>query len=172
MNMIMNNRLPLRMACIAGAISAALFLIACSGGNSEALLAKAQTALDQEDRKSAEIHLKNLLQSDPQHVKGRMLLAQLHMQARDERSAAKEWQRALDAGADVETVLPKLLASLHGSANFKDMIAAADRYPVKTESARAEVLYWRGQALWQERQPDEAKQLFNEALAVRTDHHP
>jgi len=172
MNMIMNNRLPLRMACIAGAISAALFLIACSGGNSEALLAKAQTALDQEDRKSAEIHLKNLLQSDPQHVKGRMLLAQLHVQARDERSAAKEWQRALDAGADVETVLPQLLASLHGSANFTDLIAAADRYPVKTESARAEVLYWRGQALWQDRKPDEAKQRFNEALAVRTDHHP
>jgi len=149
-----------------------LALTGCSGNSSDTLLAKAQAALAKEERKTAEIHLKNLLQSDPQNKEGRMLLAELHVQARDERSAAKEWQRALDAGADVELVLPKLLASLHGSGRYQELLSSAERYPVRTESARAQVLYWRAQALWQDRKVDEARALFRQALELNAEHHP
>ncbi|MFZ9407591.1 MAG: XrtA/PEP-CTERM system TPR-repeat protein PrsT [Burkholderiaceae bacterium] len=156
-----------------GCFALALLLGACSGtGDPEALLAKAQTAITKEDLKAAEIHLKNLLQSRPEHAEGRAMLARLHVLARDERSAAKEWQRAIDAGADPEQLVPELLSSLYGSANYTEVHAAAERHPVKTESARAAVLYWTGQALWQERKTEEARKRFNEALAVRRDHAP
>ncbi|MEY4862415.1 MAG: system TPR-repeat protein PrsT, partial [Pseudomonadota bacterium] len=115
-----------------GSVALLLLLAACSGaGNPDALIAKAQTAIAKQDLKTAEIHLKNLLQNHPEHAQGRMMLARLSVAAQDERSAAKEWQRALDAGADPEMVLPELLSSLYGTANLTELLAAAARYPVK-----------------------------------------
>jgi len=166
-------RFPLASPQRALAIALSIFALAgCTGDTPEALLSKAQSALAKEERKTAEIHLKNLLQADPQNRQGRMMLAELHVFARDDRSAAKEWQRALDAGADADVVVPKLLASLHGSSRFTEVHAVADRYPLKTESAQAQALYWRGQALWQERKADQARRLFQEALVLQADHHP
>lgn len=148
-----------------------LAFTSCSGDNPEALLRKAQAALLKEDRKTAEIHLKNLLQSDPSNAQGRVMLAELHVRARDERAAAKEWQRALEVGADIEVVLPQWLASLHGAGRFAELLSVAERHPVQTNRARAQVLYWRGQALWQERKIDQARAAFNEAIALNTEHH-
>jgi putative PEP-CTERM system TPR-repeat lipoprotein len=150
-----------------------LALSACVGKDSpEALLGKASKAIDEYDRKTAEIHLKNLLQTDPEHAQGRMLLARVYAQSRDERAAVGEWRRALEAGADPDQIVPGLLASLFGSGQSDAMDAVIEKYPLKSATARAEVLYWRAQALWMKRKADQAAEQFRAALALDAEHHP
>lgn len=155
------------------AAALALALSACIGKDSpDALLSKASKALDEYDRKTAEIHLKNLLQSEPDHAQGRQLLARVYVQARDDRSAVGEWRRALDAGADPDQAVPGLLSSLFGAGQSDAIAAVIEKYPLKSATARAEALYWSAQVLWMQRKADQAASMFREALALDAEHHP
>lgn len=76
----------------------ALSLAAC-GDSADALLAKARQAMAAGERKTAEIHLKNLLQKQDR-PDARLLLGQVHAAAGDWRSAEKEFEHAHAAGHD------------------------------------------------------------------------
>jgi putative PEP-CTERM system TPR-repeat lipoprotein len=150
-----------------------LMLSACIGQDSpDALLAKASRALEQSDRKAAEIHLKNLLQNAPEHVQGRQLLARMYILARNERAAIDEWRRALKAGADPEQVVPELLASLSATGQNDAMLEVIQKYPLSSDKGQAAVRYWQGRMAWSQQKADVAAARFQEALGLDAEHHP
>ncbi|MCX7203474.1 MAG: hypothetical protein NTV17_14750, partial [Burkholderiales bacterium] len=81
--------LPLA-AAMAGLLLSASLMSACGARSTDALLDQAKTALSKQDIKTAEIHLKNLLQQQPDNPDARIMLAEVHRANRDERSAEKE----------------------------------------------------------------------------------
>jgi len=67
---------------------------------------QAVQAFDEKKYTEAYIHLKNVLQEDPDHVSARLLLAEVHFSVGDFSGAEKEAAEALLLGADVNLVLP------------------------------------------------------------------
>jgi putative PEP-CTERM system TPR-repeat lipoprotein len=149
-----------------------LSLSGCLGSDSpEALLRKAEESLAKYDRKTAEIHLKNILQNQAEHPGARLALARVYVQARDERSAVREWRRALEAGAKPDDALPGLLASLFASGEFDAIDEALKSFPPQSVITKAAGLHWQGQVAWQKRNATEAAALFKQALEVDAEHH-
>jgi cellulose synthase operon protein C len=60
----------------------------------------ARGSLESGDAATAMIHLRNVLQADPSNVEARVLLAEAAFKSGDFDSAAKEYLRAIDLGAD------------------------------------------------------------------------
>ena len=120
------------------------FLSACGARSTDALLDQAKTALSKQDIKTAEIHLKNLLQQQPDNPDARIMLAEVHRANRDERSAEKEWRRALELGVAPDRALPGLMESLVTMGEGKDALDAAGKYSAAQPEGKAAVAYWSG----------------------------
>jgi putative PEP-CTERM system TPR-repeat lipoprotein len=106
---------PRRFFC--GLIAAAA-LTACGPPSTEELLAEAQTALAEREPRTAEIHLKNLLEREPDHVVARTLLGELLVNTGDAAGAEFNLERALELGADPATVELPLLRALLSQGKF------------------------------------------------------
>ena len=165
-----------RLRPIASRLSAlalcATLLSACGAQGPEKLLEQAKTALSKSDNKTAEIHLKNLLQQQPDNSEARLLLAGLHSANRDEVSAEKEWRRALESGMSADRALPGLMASLVNSGRAKEALEAAENYKVSEAQASAEVAYWSARAYLDTNAPAKADAAFKQALVFKPDYLP
>ena len=162
---------PLASRLSAIAICATL-LSACSGQGPDKLLEQARTAIDKSDSKTAEIHLKNLLQQQPENSEARVLLASVHSANRDEVSAEKEWRRALESGISPDRALPGLMASLVNSGRAKEALEAAAKYTINEAQPRAEVAYWSARAHLEANQPAKADAALKQALELKPDYLP
>ncbi len=121
-------------------IAAAVVLTGCFGQSSPAaLLAKAQSALAEGDTRTAEIHLKNLLQQEDS-AEGRALLGETYRRGFDHRSAVKELRRALELGAERSRVLPQLIDSLVQTGAFKEALEAGKDLAITVPAAKAAAL--------------------------------
>jgi putative PEP-CTERM system TPR-repeat lipoprotein len=70
--------------------------------STETRLERAQKQLDQGNYRAAMSDVKTALESEPENVKARLLLAEVSLQIGDRESAEKELERALAAGATAE----------------------------------------------------------------------
>ncbi len=121
-------------------LATAIVLAGCIGQDTPAaLLAKAQAAIAEGDTRTAEIHLKNLLQKED-NAEGRTLLGEMYRRASDHRSAEKELRRALELGGDRARVLPALLDSLVQTGQFQQALDAGRDVKLEIPTAQAAAL--------------------------------
>jgi cellulose synthase operon protein C len=114
--------------------------VACSGPTSDELLADARAAIAAGEPRTAEIHLKNLLQGDPDNATARALLGQVSLASGDLAAAEQNLRRALQVGADSSSVHLPLVRSLVGQRKFAEAAAELATGPQLEGSERVEQL--------------------------------
>lgn len=166
-------KLPVPLLRTLGASLVALSFSACSGNEPpEALLAKAQASLRDADPRSAEIHLKNLLQQDETNAEARYLLGEIHRQSNDLPSAEKELRRARDLGYDPKRATPALFETMLAMGEAQALVDQAKDVSTGDALADARIRTATGRAQLQLGHPDEARKAFEDALAAKADHTP
>lgn len=121
-------------------IAAAVVLTGCFGHDSPAaLLDKARSALAAGDARTAEIHLKNLLQQEDS-AEGRALLGEMYRRTASHLAAEKEFRRALELGADRARVLPQLLDALVQTRQYQPALDAGKDLALADPVAQAAAL--------------------------------
>lgn len=164
---------PLRMKPLRNLLTVAVtavWLFGCSGGDSpEKLLAEAKTSLQKNDRKAAEIHLKNLLQQQADNGEARYLLGKMHFDMGDFRSAEKELARAVESRHDIDKSIPLYLEALLYSGDVERVQREGNPASVTTAEAKAQILHLLGRASLGTRKIDDARAKFREALVLKPD---
>ena len=84
-----------------------LSLLTGCGNDPDEMVASARQYIASNDRKAAEIQLKNALQEVPSHAEARFLLGQIHAEGGDYAGAAKEFERARGSGYAEDRVVPR-----------------------------------------------------------------
>lgn len=123
----------------------------------------ATASFDAGEYSAAEIHLKNLLRTDPALLDARLLLARVYLQVGKGAAAEKELRRAADLGADAALWRFDLAEALVLQGEFTELLEQfdVDAFP---SAQRAQVLALRGRAYLGLQQLDDAKRAFAEAL--------
>jgi cellulose synthase operon protein C len=135
-----------------------LALTACGARlTAEERMEVARDSLAGGDAPAAMIHLRNVLQADPSNVEARVLLAEASFKSGDFDSAAKEYLRAVDLGADVDNFRVALVESLVRVGGLAEALRLTDP---ATAGDGAEVRYWRALALGRTGELEEARRLL------------
>ena len=115
------------------ALSAALLLVACGGGNVEGMLASGKDYLAKGDPKSAVIQIKNALQKNPESPEGRFLLGKALAASGDYANAEIELRRSLDLKHAADEVIPQLASTLSARGQYKKL---TDEFATATLSGK------------------------------------
>jgi len=135
-----------------------LALAACGSRLSpEERMDEARGRLAQDDPATAAIHLRNVLQQDPSNVEARVLLADASFRTGDYDSAAKEYLRALDLGAEPDPLRLRLVESLVRAGGIEEALRYTDPADVGED---AELGFWRALALARAGRREEARTLL------------
>lgn len=97
-------------------------LAACGQRSEQDMLAAAQKRLEQKDAAGAAIELKNLLQQNPDSVKGRQWLGKALLEGGDLAGAEIELRRAQELGAPRDELIPLLAETLLNSGQPQKLI--------------------------------------------------
>jgi cellulose synthase operon protein C len=142
----------------------ALATTACKNSESpEALLASAKSALEKNDPKAAEIHLKNVLQKQDT-VEARSMLGKLYSETGDFQSSEKELRRAIEMGASRNEFVPILLQAMYQSGNYQKIIDDSQNLAVTDKAAKAAVATVVGKAQVAVGKSEQAQSTFKNAL--------
>ena len=143
-------------------VAAALMLAACGlGMTAEQRVDKAREYMNGDNVPAAIIELKNALQEDPVNIEARLLLAEASFRAGDTETAVKEYERAIDLGAEPDTFRLDYAEALARTGRAERALEFADPAAVPGEAARA---HWiRGLALTGLQRFDEAAAAFEAA---------
>src|SRR5688572_5522900 len=158
----MADRLP-RLALL---LALVLTGTACSGPTPDALLADARAAIAAGELRTAEIHLKNLLQQEPDDVVARALLGEVFLDAGDFAAAEQNLRRALALGADPATVQLPLARALVGQRKFDEALALLAAGPELEGSARVDALRLEGIAQGALGRREQAEAAYRAALRL------
>jgi putative PEP-CTERM system TPR-repeat lipoprotein len=123
-----------------------LALAAACRPSPDELLADARTAFAAGEARTAEIHLKDLLQQEPDNAAARLLLGQVSAAAGDFAAAEQSLRRALALGADAQSVQLPLVQSLVGQGKFQDALAQLAAGPAVADGDRVLALQLEAQA--------------------------
>jgi len=116
--------LTARVASIIGAALLLTNLIACKPAmGTDELLRQAQQYRQTGDKQAAIIQLKNLLQQQPNHAQGRLLLGLVYVESDDPVSAEKELRKASKLGAKAYDVMPPLGKAMLMQGQFDKVLA-------------------------------------------------
>jgi len=157
------HKLKLTAAILSGAFLVA-GLSACSRTQStESLLTEAKQYQQKGDLKAALIQLKNAVEKSPENGEARMELGGLELAMGDFVSAEKEFGKARSLGVPADRVLPQLAKAIAQQGKFKELLTEI----TPEQAARsAPLLVLRGDALLYTGKNDEAKQAYDQALAL------
>jgi putative PEP-CTERM system TPR-repeat lipoprotein len=158
------NKLKLTAALLSGAFLVA-GLSACNRTtqSTESLLGDAKQYEQKGDRKAALIQLKNAVEKSPDNGEARLALGDLELTMGDAVSAEKEFRKARSLGIPADRVLPSLGKALVQQGKIKDVLT--DVTP-EAAAKSAPLLVLRGNALLSSGKADEAKQAYDQALAL------
>ncbi len=158
------NKLKLTAAILSGAFMVA-GLSACgrSTQSTEQLLAEAKQYQQKGDLKAAMIQLKNAVEKSPESGEARMELGSLELSTGDFASAEKEFRKARANGIPADRVLPQLAKAMSLQGKFKEIL---DEVTPEIAAKSAPLLALRGEALLASGKPDDAKQAYEQALAL------
>ena len=139
-------------------------LAACTAATPEQLLSQARSALAAGERRTAEIHLKNLLQRQSDNSAARQLLGQLLLQNGDFPGAEQNLRLALDLGADASV---DLLNSLVAQRKFNEALELISSQGLpRTDKERVPVALLQAGAYRGLGQPGRAVEAYRAALAA------
>lgn len=139
---------------------------ACSAPTPAELLADAQTAIAAGELRTAEIHLKNLLQGEPDNVEARTLLGNVLVELGDARGAEQNLRRAIALGADAGPIQVPLARALIGQGKFQEAVTLLTEGPQLEGAARVQALSLEGTALRSLGRRDAAEAAFRAALQI------
>ncbi|MCP5235154.1 MAG: PEP-CTERM system TPR-repeat protein PrsT [Zoogloeaceae bacterium] len=151
---------------IVGPALIGLSMLTACGSDPDQMIASARQYIASNDRKAAEIQLKNALQEVPNHAEARFLLGQINVESGDYAGAVKELERAREAGYPEDQVVPALaLAMLKAGEGQKllDRLATVRLEDPVADGALQAVV---GDALARVSRLQEARVAYNRALAV------
>lgn len=129
-------------------------------------LRDAQNYQQQGKSQEALIQLKNALKEDPKQLEARLLLGQLYFDEGQLIDAEKELQRAKELGAERSKWMRPLVLSLLGLNKADQALVLLTPEAEDSSLFKAEMLALRGRAYIQQKQKDEARQAFLEALSL------
>lgn len=129
------------------------------------LYEQALIELDKGETASAEIHLKNALQVDPEFLAGHVLLGETYLEQGRPALAQKQLERGLELGADPQLIMEPLANALLAQKKFYPLLD--NIYPADfSASLNANILVYRGRAYLELAQYDEAELAFRDAARV------
>ncbi len=145
-----------------------LSLTGCGQKTSEEHVLAARQFVEAKDNQSAIIEYKSAIQKDPEDPNARFELGQLYLQQKDFAAAEKELNRALDLGYEVSEVLP-LITRAYQETNSEVALSEINHNvdgltPVK----RAEVTYYKLEALLRLEKTKEARVLLDDIAKIDT----
>jgi putative PEP-CTERM system TPR-repeat lipoprotein len=152
-------RLVLLLAC-------SLLCAACSGPTPDVLLADARAAIAAGELRTAGIHLKNLLQREPDNVTARAMLGEVSLGTGDFAAAEENLRRALTLGADPAALQLPLARALVAQRRFEEAAAQLATGPQLEGSARIEALSLEGAALLSLGKREQAEASYRAALRL------
>ena len=115
---------------------------------------------------AAVIELKNVLQNDPVNVEARVLLARVSLQAGDAVSAAKEFERAVDLGADIAAFRTEYAAALLAVSDWERLLKLLEGVNGTSPEESGRIAAARAEAFMGLERPDEARDAVAAAVAA------
>ena len=152
---------PLHRALIA---TVCALLLGCSPGDPDELLREADKALGEGDPRTALIHLRNALKSDPENAEALIRLGSLYTLAGDARSADRFFRTAARFGADVSRFRPEWLSAQLQAGRYQELLDGTN--PLPADMAAQDVLSLRGYAQQALGQLLQAEESFRKAVAA------
>jgi putative PEP-CTERM system TPR-repeat lipoprotein len=120
-----------------GLVAALCLLAAACTPSPDELLADAQTAMAAGELRTAEIHLKNLLQQDARHVVARALLGRVSLAQGDFAGAERDLKEALALDATQTAVVLPLIQALLRQGKFAEALEQIAGYAPASDTERA-----------------------------------
>lgn len=144
---------------------AAASLMGCGlAMSNEDRLDRAEQEIADGDFRAAIIDAKDVLQDEPDNVRGRVLLAKASLRVDDFGSAEKEFRRAIELGTDLAVVAVDLGETLLGLGQYQKVIDEITTDSARSEEEAQSILQIRGQALLGAGQPSAARDVFAQVL--------
>jgi putative PEP-CTERM system TPR-repeat lipoprotein len=154
----------------AAVLSVCIGLAACTPATPDELLADARAAIAAGEYRTAEIHLKNLLQQQRDNATARHLLGDVLLATGDVAGAEQNFQLALDLGADAATVDVSLLNALVAQLKFNEALElVSSRGLPRDADDTAEVAILQGAAHRGLGQVERAVEVYRAALQTHPD---
>jgi len=150
-------------------VLAASFLGCSKSADPAKMVAEARELRDKGQHSAAIIQLKNAVAAAPENAEARYVLGMAYLESGDPASAEKELRRALDLRFDASQALAPYGRSLLAQGQFKKVLDEVRPGAGVEGKAEADVLSVRGRALMALRRPDEARAMFDQALAKHPD---
>jgi putative PEP-CTERM system TPR-repeat lipoprotein len=147
-------------------LAAALTVAACGPSTPDEVLAAANKAIAAGEIRTAEIHLKNLLQSEPSNVAARSLLGELLLVTNDPSGAEHNLLTAIELGADSARLHLALLRSLLAQNKFAALIDRASSGPELEGAERVAKLKLIGAAQRGLGRLEDSERSYQAALAI------
>jgi putative PEP-CTERM system TPR-repeat lipoprotein len=139
--------------------------------SSEAMIKNAKAAIEKQDNKSAEIHLKNVLQKEDSQ-EARAMLGKIYGSTGDFRSSEKELRRAVELGGDRNTLVMPLLDALFQMGEYQKVVDDSKNMAVTNKDSAASITTLVGKSLAALNKKDEAKTILKASLAANPSHVP
>lgn len=159
-----------RLTRIAAALALSVGMSACAD-SPDKVLTKAKEAVQKQDFKAAEIHLKNFLQKE-ESAEARFLLGSLYRRNGDLRAAERDLKRALELGFDADQVAPMLAEVLIQSGQNEKVLELSRSAAPKSPTAKARLLVTAGRAELALGRQENAQRAYKAALEAAPDHIP
>jgi putative PEP-CTERM system TPR-repeat lipoprotein len=131
---------------------------------SEERLNRAEKAIDEGDYRAAIIDARDVLRKQPDNMRGRLILARASVGADDGPTAEKEFNRALELGADRDEIIVGLGTAILQQNKFKQLIDEIKIEPSLSEAESTKVIALRAEAFLGLNQPQKARDLFMTVL--------
>jgi len=166
MFVLSQQTLKFRATMLISALIVSLVLGVNTGYAANNYLSKAQEHAEKEDYNSAIIELKNLLQKDPNNAEGRLLIGKIYIKKGNLLAGIKELQQARTLGTtSSEWLIPLTRSYLHSN-QFDKVLESKALLNDLTPASQAELLAILGHAHLGTNQLIEAKDVFQQALAL------
>ncbi len=128
-----------RVARVGAMLALAMVLQACGQKDPAEELGAARAALDKRDHKTATIHLKNVLEQEPDRKDARLLLAKTLLEAGDPNAAEVEFSKASRLGVPPDEVAPLHAAALNAKRDPRKTLELYGSVQLKDPAAMAEL---------------------------------
>lgn len=152
---------------LSGLLGACLLIAACAARNPDQMLADARAALAKGELRTAQIHLKNLLQQQPNDPRARLALGEVLLRTGDSVGAEQSLRKALELGADAGSVELPLAGALIAQAKFDAALELIRSTPrPATDPDRVALLGLQAAAHRGLGQRDRAEEAYRQALAI------
>lgn len=146
-----------------------LALSACTADGPEELRTKAAAAIAANDGRTAEIHLKNLLQKEGKDAEARLQLANIYMARGNWPSAEKELRRAREFGMPTDRIAVQLIEAMAFTSEPGEILEEVESFTTSDTTVRASLYYFSALAQMKLGETKSAVTNLQSAIALKPD---